>query len=153
MNNLFLKHLATQGAVGYSQAPGTIATFMMLPFVWYLSLLHLPMQWYCVLMALLIGAGWYVVEQALVYFDAQDPAEIVLDEMVAFPLVFVALPITISTLAIGFALFRLFDICKPLCIARIEHVPGAAGIMLDDIAAALLANLVLQALVYAGLFV
>jgi phosphatidylglycerophosphatase A len=37
----------------------------------------------------------------------------------------------------GFALFRLFDIVKPLGIARLQHLPGGWGVVADDLAAAL----------------
>jgi phosphatidylglycerophosphatase A len=50
----------------------------------------------------------------------------------------------ISLLA-GFALFRLFDIIKPFPASYIDRrVRGGAGVMLDDMAAAIYANLVLQ---------
>ena len=33
----------------------------------------------------------------------------------------------------AFALFRLFDIFKPLGIRRMERLPGGIGVMMDDI--------------------
>ncbi|MBL9215552.1 MAG: phosphatidylglycerophosphatase A [Opitutaceae bacterium] len=75
-----------------------------------------------------------------------DPGEIVLDEFIVMPLVFLggraghfaALPDWAMLLG-GFALFRLFDILKPIGIARLQRWPGGWGIVADDFAAALAA--------------
>jgi phosphatidylglycerophosphatase A len=44
--------------------------------------------------------------------------------------------------------FRLFDIYKPLGITYVERLGGATGIMLDDVVAALYANMLLHGLLY-----
>ena len=43
---------------------------------------------------------------------------------------------------LALALFRLFDIWKPWPIRRLEQLPEGTGIMLDDVAAGLLALVV-----------
>ena len=40
---------------------------------------------------------------------------------------------------LALALFRLFDIWKPWPVRALERLPGGAGIMLDDVAAGVLA--------------
>jgi len=45
---------------------------------------------------------------------------------------------------LGFLLFRLFDITKPFGIKALEKLPGGFGIVLDDVMAAIYANLVLH---------
>ena len=52
--------------------------------------------------------------------------------------------ISLFYILMGFLLFRLFDITKPLGIKKIEALPGGFGIVMDDVVAALYANLVLQ---------
>jgi phosphatidylglycerophosphatase A len=75
----------------------------------------------------------------------KDPGKIVLDEVVAIPLCFLgwqALPAALPSwgwMLAGFALFRLFDIAKPLGIARLQALPGGWGVVADDLAAALAA--------------
>lgn len=75
----------------------------------------------------------------------KDPGEVVLDEVVAMPLCFLAwqsLPAAWPPWAIflgGFLLFRFFDILKPLGIARLQALPGGWGVVADDTAAALAA--------------
>jgi phosphatidylglycerophosphatase A len=39
----------------------------------------------------------------------------------------------------AFALFRLFDITKPLGIAKLQDLAGGWGVVFDDVAAALVA--------------
>lgn len=80
-----------------------------------------------------------------------DPGEVILDEFVVMPLVFLgwhasyvrALPEWAVLLA-GFALFRLFDILKPFGIARLQRWPGGWGIVADDFVAALAACVTLH---------
>jgi phosphatidylglycerophosphatase A len=79
----------------------------------------------------------------------EDPKEVILDEFVAQPLVFLAIPFSkqgmemLLLLGAGFALFRLFDILKPLGISRLQSLSGGLGVVADDIAAAFAAGLCL----------
>jgi phosphatidylglycerophosphatase A len=75
-----------------------------------------------------------------------DPGEIILDEFVAMPLVFLGwragFPAGLSGWAVllaGFGLFRLYDIVKPFGIRRLQAWPGGWGIVADDFVAALAA--------------
>lgn len=75
-----------------------------------------------------------------------DPGEVILDEFVVLPLVFLGWrggclagwPDWAVLLA-GFGLFRFYDILKPLGIARLQRWPEGWGIVVDDVAAALAA--------------
>ncbi len=145
---LFLRNLATQGAVGYGQAPGTIATLMTIPVVWFLGTLQLSLQAYAITASVVFVVGWLLAQHALPYFQECDPSMIVIDEMVCFIGLFCGLPINFKTLFIGFVLFRLFDIYKPFGISYLERLPGAAGVMLDDAAAAFLASMFIRILLY-----
>jgi len=81
--------------------------------------------------------------------EAEDPQPIVLDEIVALPIVFIATPPLTWTLAIvGFLLFRLFDITKPGLVRRAERLPGGLGIVADDALAAALAWATLRVLLW-----
>lgn len=47
---------------------------------------------------------------------------------------------------LSLALFRFFDIVKPLGIRRMENIPGGAGMMADDILAGIYSALILLAI-------
>ena len=55
---------------------------------------------------------------------------------------------SVTTLISGFLLFRLFDIWKPYPAWRVEKLPGASGIMTDDLVAGVYANIVQQAVTW-----
>jgi len=48
------------------------------------------------------------------------------------------------TLGLGFVLFRFFDIWKPAPVGRAQSLPGAFGVVTDDVLAGIYANFVLQ---------
>jgi phosphatidylglycerophosphatase A len=83
--------------------------------------------------------------EAEIRLGRHDPGEIILDEFVSMPLCFLGwrmivgpgpLPF-LGLLVAGFALFRFYDIKKPLVINALQELPGGWGVVLDDTAAAL----------------
>ena len=75
---------------------------------------------------------------------AKDPGFIVVDEVAPQWLVLAATPLDWRAYLAAFLLFRVFDIAKPWPVRAIERrVAGGLGIMLDDVAAALYAILLL----------
>jgi phosphatidylglycerophosphatase A len=78
-----------------------------------------------------------------------DPGAVVLDEIVALPIVFMGVvPFGWAVLAAGYVLFRLCDICKPGLARAAEKLPGGWGIVADDVLAAVLACILLHAAVW-----
>ena len=72
--------------------------------------------------------------------DQTDPQWIVIDEVVGLWITLAAVPLNLIWYVIGFALFRAFDIYKPWPVNWADkNVPGALGIMLDDVLAGLYA--------------
>lgn len=77
----------------------------------------------------------------------EDPQFIVIDEWAGMLIALTGLAGHQFGLALlAFALFRLFDIMKPGPVGQAERLPGAWGVMLDDIVAGLLAALGIQLL-------
>lgn len=78
-----------------------------------------------------------------------DPSFIVIDEWagMALPLI-VCRPDQPLRILFAFVLFRIFDIIKLGPVRRLERLPGAWGILLDDILAGLMAMLFLRTLVF-----
>lgn len=82
--------------------------------------------------------------------NSHDPAFVVIDEAAAMWLVLASpfVPHTWLWVAIGFLLFRVFDIWKPFPIKLIEQKKGSFAVMMDDIVAALYALACLHLLYY-----
>jgi phosphatidylglycerophosphatase A len=94
---------------------------------------------------LCVAIGKYAVED----FGSEDPGPFVLDEAAGICLTLLFLPPRtgwglIVTLAVGFAAFRLFDVTKPPPARQLEKMPRGWGILCDDLAAAVYANLLCQ---------
>ena len=128
--------VATFGYLGLSPfAPGTVGTLGGVLIAWALSGTRNYLVWVLLAAALLYAAGRAVAPWA----EAQagkDPGWYVIDEVVGY-LVTVAWlggP-TPLTLAVGFCVFRFFDIAKPWPVKRFERIPGGDGILLDDVVA------------------
>ena len=67
-----------------------------------------------------------------------------IDEVAGQMIALALIPRGLAVYAAGFVLFRFFDVIKPFPADRLERLPGGAGIVLDDVAAAIYANLVLH---------
>lgn len=125
-------------------------------------LLQLTPPWFGVISIALVavsvplcGAGERILRKA-------DPGSIVLDEIVAMPLVF--FPLVLQSYksghslgyltnpiqawpwwVAGFVLFRTLDIWKPWPIRPFQYLHGGLGVVADDVVAALIAGLILMA--------
>jgi phosphatidylglycerophosphatase A len=138
---------ARMGFIGKSpRAPGTCAslvTICLAPFIF----LPLPPFLRFVFLATVYLLGVKACDRAEQILKQKDPPQVVIDEF--FGQLVVCLPFThleIGHLAAAFVLFRIFDISKPWPVNVAEKAPGGAGIMLDDLAAALYAMVFLAAL-------
>jgi len=94
--------------------------------------------------AVVTAIGFWVSGHAALRFGARDPRPIVVDEIAGQMLSLLLVPPTTATIVLGFFLFRIFDVWKPYPARRLESLPGAWGIMADDLAAGVYANLALQ---------
>jgi phosphatidylglycerophosphatase A len=124
-------------------APGTWGSLAALPFAWLIVATNT--RW--ILLAavmILFFIGWVAAHFAIRDQSDQDPGWIVIDEVVGQWITLAALPLNIFAYAIGFALFRLFDIWKPWPIRAVERrCGGGFGIMIDDVLAAVYALIVI----------
>lgn len=80
-----------------------------------------------------------------------DPSQVVIDEVAGVLVAMAMLPsATLRTAPLlaavcCFAAFRCFDIAKPWPVGACERLPGALGVMADDVAAGILAGIVAMA--------
>lgn len=77
-------------------------------------------------------------------YQGHDNPKIVLDEVAGYFTAMLFLPRTAGFLLAAFVLFRLFDTLKPWPVSRLDRVPNAFGVVFDDVAAGLLANILMQ---------
>jgi phosphatidylglycerophosphatase A len=80
--------------------------------------------------------GVPICTRAAELMGCQDPGAVVFDEVVAMLAVALWLPHSLWGLALGFVLFRMFDIAKPWPICHAERLPRGWGVMADDLVAA-----------------
>ena len=71
----------------------------------------------------------------------EDPGIVVIDEVAGQLITLLGLSPTWQHAALALVLFRLFDITKPPPVRQLERLHGGLGIVLDDVAAGLLACL------------
>jgi phosphatidylglycerophosphatase A len=72
----------------------------------------------------------------------EDPGHVVIDEVAGQLIALILMRPDWQHAAIALILFRLFDIWKPWPIRRLEALPEGTGIMLDDVAAGILALII-----------
>ena len=142
---------ATGLGLGYSPfAPGTAGSGGALVLVWMIMTYGGAQGGYALLaIAILL----YPVGRSLAEWAEQewgdDPGCFVLDEIAGYLLgaaiVWLATASSpdVTELVALFVLFRAFDILKPWPISRLEELKGGDGVMLDDVAAGILAAVVL----------
>lgn len=76
-----------------------------------------------------------------------DPQIVVVDEVVGQWIALIPAALSPVSVLLAFALFRAFDALKPWPVSYFDRkVPGAWGVMLDDVAAGILAALCLWGL-------
>ena len=147
LSERFVKILATGFGSGLAPlAPGTAGTLVGIPLYLLFSVLPWPI-WLITVLAFTCLA-WYVSDEAERLFGRKDAQCIVIDEMAGLQWTLFGVDLTAAHVALGFVLFRLFDITKPFP-ARLfqERLPGGCGVVADDLAAGVYGNLVLQVLI------
>ena len=140
-----IEMLATFFYVGKSpKAPGTVGTAATVP-LWFILAYYFHAIWYMVIVFLLLIAGIYICQAYENRKQSHDSKEIVIDEVVGYLITMTWLPLTWQSALLGFILFRFFDIVKPPPIRQLDQkVKGGVGVMIDDVAAGIVANLILQ---------
>jgi phosphatidylglycerophosphatase A len=131
------------------RAPGTFGTAVAVPL--YLVMAPWPLWVYLAGLVLITGVGIWVCDRVAGDLGVHDHPAIVWDEIAGFLVTMTASPAGLIWVALGFVLFRLFDIAKPGPIGFLDRrLRGGLGIMVDDLAAGAAAWLVLQAIALAA---
>ena len=136
--------IATGFYSGYlPKAPGTWGSLVGL--VLFFLLHNLSLEIYLAVVAGIFLIGTFASGEAEKIMDRQDPGLVVIDEIVGMLITMIAIPATPLAMALGFVLFRIFDIWKPFPIGFVDQrFHGGLGIMLDDIVAGIYSLTILQ---------
>jgi phosphatidylglycerophosphatase A len=136
--------LATGGYIGKIPfAPGTFGSLVGLPIVFAFSKISLPAAMLITLGIIFVGV--WAAHHAEQQLGAKDPGCIVIDEIAGMCVTLIGIPLTWTTGLAGFFLFRIFDIIKPPPARQLERkLKGGWGVVMDDVAAGVMAHLVLR---------
>lgn len=125
-------------------APGTWGSLGGLPFG--IALLVLISPFFLALCAIfLFFIGIFVTKAVLTHAgEDSDPQIVVIDEVVGQWIALLPALLNPVSIVLAFILFRIFDALKPWPVSYFDRaVPGAWGVMLDDVAAGVMAALCL----------
>ncbi len=139
-------------------APGTVASIMAAAVIFIISSIlgigeFTASSGYWVILIILtflgiVTAGNYERESNII-----DPPEVVIDEVLGFFIAVAFLPpvtpeaeiyLTPGRLITALVIFRIIDITKVYPMNKLEIVAGGLGIMLDDIYAGILTNIIIR---------
>ncbi len=141
----FATAVATAGGAGYwPWGPGTAGSLVGVILAWAMAK-QFDLTTGFLFLPLTIIATWPCVWASTVAAGAtKDPQFIVIDEVLGQWLTLAgAATLNWQALAIGFVLFRIFDIVKPWPVRRFEALPKGWGIVADDLMAGVYGAIVL----------
>ncbi len=131
-------------------APGTAGTVAAIPL--YLALAPLPAALSLLTITAFTLLAVYASQEAEVIFGRKDAPCIVIDEWAGLLWTMLFIPPTLVTVLSGVALFRCFDIVKPFPVRFLQdRLPGGYGVVMDDVAAGIYANIILHLLTRGGI--
>jgi phosphatidylglycerophosphatase A len=136
--------VATVGGIGLIPfAPGTWGSAAAIPLAWGLHYLGGFLLLASATVAVTVLG--YIATARYLDGQAEDPSEIVIDEVAGMLVALWPLSIGLTLMGsaphlwpwpgwvLGFLLFRFFDIVKPPPVGWADRLPGPAGVMLDDL--------------------
>ncbi len=132
-------------------APGTWGTLGGLPFG---ILIYAAGGWIALLAAVIVLSliGYWAAEKFEEQSGEHDNGAIVIDEVAGIWIALIPAALSIPYVIAAFLLFRFFDILKPWPISWADKkLPGALGVMADDIIAGIFAALIIAGARFAGL--
>jgi phosphatidylglycerophosphatase A len=124
-------------------APGTFGSLIGLPLSFALAGVSPASAILCTLLFIFLAIC--IADAAEKILKQNDPGCIVIDEIAGMVVTLIGLPFNLNTVVIGFIIFRILDILKPFPIRNLDkRIPGGLGVVADDVAAGIIANLLLR---------
>ena len=139
MLNKFIVNLCTLFNLGFIKfMPGTFGSLISLP-IGYIILKLFGFWIFILIITLLLAISYYAIKKYLIAKKSKDPKEIIIDEFIGQFIALIFIPDTFLGLLASFLLFRFFDITKLYPVNKAEKIPGAIGVLADDVVAGLMA--------------
>ena len=134
--------IATAGGAGFApKAPGTAGSIVGVLVYILIEALHGGAYYLHAIIFFFIVGIW--ASSRVEHRWGHDAQRIVIDEvvgqMITFGIAAGRYQLSAFYIALGFGLFRLFDIVKPFPIRRLERFRGGIGVVADDVGAGLYA--------------
>ena len=126
-----------------SFAPGTFGSILGLALCFLLSKIEFAVA--VVLTILFVFFAIWMAHEAEIILKTKDPGCIVIDEVAGMLVTLIGLPFNMISVLAGFLIFRILDIWKPYPIRFLERkLSGGVGIVMDDVVAGVLGNIILR---------
>ena len=151
--------------VGYLAGPkGTYGSLLGVGYYFLLRQTGTPVSCFGVAVVGILATIW-ITGRAEKFFGRKDPEQIILDEIICFPMAMVGSELVfwqlsgngyfenhplvfLSNLAIVFVIYRVLDILKPSFLGRVQRLSGGWGIVLDDLLAAICTTVISVVLLF-----
>ncbi len=127
-------------------APGTAGTLVAVLLYW--PLVRLPLTWYFTACILFVIIAVWSSDEAERLLGRKDDPSIVIDEIAGYLVAMALLPASWEMTLLGFVLFRVLDILKPVPLRKLQDLHGGLGVVADDIGAGVYTNILLHAAVF-----
>jgi phosphatidylglycerophosphatase A len=105
---------------------------------------------YAFVVSVMIAAACSICASAERTLKSHDDSRIVLDEIVGYWVAAAWLPRTWTAAILAFVLFRFFDTVKLPPYKWLERLPGGAGVVMDDVGAGIVANVLVRLILSQG---
>ena len=150
MRDKIFAQLATLGPIGTLPAPGTMGSLVAV-IMGALITINFGVGILIVFIIVATILGFLAADAHFRITGIKDSGSVVIDEIVGQWLVLLVIPFAPQfnieytiMLGVAFVLFRFFDIVKMGPVKKAESLPGATGVMADDVVAGILAGLIIM---------
>ena len=144
--DLVLSRIATLGKIGSLPAPGTFGSLVACIFGLVITL-HGNIFVLIVAISMITIIAFPAINAHERLTHIKDDKAVIIDEVIGQWLVFLVIPTPpaieieyLTYVAVSFILFRFFDITKLPPCRQAEALPGAAGVIADDVIAGIMAG-------------
>lgn len=145
MPAFLIRFLATGFYTGLSPSiPGTTGTVPAWLLLWFFLPVDVVTQ--VIVLVVIVGVSVWLATEAEEIFG-HDSKKIVIDEWAGMMIAVLFLPHTLTAYLLAFGAFRLFDVIKLWPAAQLEKLPSGWGVTMDDVAAGVQANILVQIII------